>query len=348
MNSRAPRILVCRMSAIGDCILTMPMLCALRDHFPRAYLAWIVERGPAPLLKDHGCLDQLIVVDKGWLKSPREVLRIRQQLRALEFDIALDPQSLTKSSLVAWLSGASQRIGFAKPRGRELSLWLNSQRMIATEAHLVDAQLQLLEPLGITQPRVRFAVPRDELAESTMNTALQALHLGCPFATINVGAGWDSRLWPPQNYGRVAKHVAQRDRLPSLVVWSGDRERSWAEEVVTHSGGNAVLAPPTRLTELAALLRRSRLFVGSDTGPMHLAAAIGIPCVSLHGTTRPEVSGPYGQHHIPLQTRYQAGTSRQRRSAGNDAMREITVEAVCAACDTLLERGANGYRHAAA
>lgn len=341
-----PRILICRLSAIGDCVLTMPLLCALRDHFPRAYLTWIVERAAAPLLKEHPCLDQLIVVPKGWLKSPREILSLRHQLRSLKFDVAIDPQSLTKSSLAAWLSGARDRIGFAKPRGRELSLWLNSLRVIPTESHLVDAQLQLLDSLGISEPRVRFAVPRDEAAESAMNTALQTLHLGCPYAVINVGAGWDSRLWPPQQYGRVAKHLGHRYRIPSLVVWAGDREREWAQEVVSHSGGHALLAPPTKLTELTALLRRARMFIGSDTGPLHMAAAVGIPCVGLYGTTRPEESGPYGEQHVVLQTRYQSGTARQRRRAANDAMREITSEAVCSACDALLNRGASG-RHIA-
>jgi ADP-heptose:LPS heptosyltransferase len=221
---------------------------------------------------------------------------------------------------------------------------LNSQLIAPTTPHLVDAQLQLLAPLGVTEPRVRFAVPRDESAETAMHTALQTLHMGCPFATINVGAGWDSRLWPPPQYGRVAKHLGQQYRIPSLVVWAGDRERAWAQEVIAHSGGNAFLAPPTKLTELTALLRRARLFIGSDTGPLHLAAAVGIPCVGLYGTTRPEESGAYGAQHMIVQARYQEGTARQRRSAANDAMREITVDSVYAACDSLLDRGANDYR----
>lgn len=341
------RILICRTSAIGDCVLTMPMLCALRDHFPGAYIAWIVERGAAPLLKDHACLDQLIVVQKGWMKSFRQVREVRRQLRALRFDIAIDPQSLTKSSLAAWLSGAPDRIGFARPRGRELSVWLNTDLIQPTVPHLVDAQLQLLAPLGVVEPRVRFAMPRDEAAEMAIHEALCVQHLGCPFVTMNVGAGWNSRLWPPQQYGRVAKHLGQRHRIPSLVVWAGEKERSWAEEVVTHSGGNAVLAPPTKLTELTALLRRSRLYVGSDTGPMHIAAAVGTSCVALFGTTLPEQSGPYGDHHVAVQARFQSGTARQRRSASNDAMREISVESVCAACDSALAADGPGLRRTA-
>lgn len=339
-----PRILICRLSAIGDCILTMPMLCALRDAFPRAHLAWVAEPAAAALLQGHACLDQLIVVPKGWLKSPGELLRLRRRLRAERFTVAIDPQSLSKSSIAAWLSGAPDRIGFAKPRGRELSLWLNNQRIVPTAPHLVDAQLQLLEPLGIRGPRIRFALPRDEAAEISAYQALQTLHLGCPFIAMNVGAGWDSRLWPTANYGRVAKHLGQCYRLPTLVLWAGPKEQQLAQEVVTHSGGHAILAPPTKLTELAAVLRRTKLFIGSDTGPLHLAVAVGTPCLGLYGTTRKEESGPYGEQHVVLQTRYQGGTARQRRSAANDAMREITVESVCAACDEMLARDARNDR----
>jgi ADP-heptose:LPS heptosyltransferase len=225
---------------------------------------------------------------------------------------------------------------------------LNTQLVVPTVSHLVDAQLQLLTPLGVVEPRVRFAVPRDEAAETAVNDALQKLHLGCPFATINVGAGWDSRLWPTQQYGRVAKHLGQRFRMPSLVVWAGNRERAWAEQVVAQSGGHAFLAPPTTLMELTAVMRRTRLFIGSDTGPMHLAAAVGIPCVVLFGTTRPEDSGPYGEQHKTLQTRFQSGTARQRRKAANDAMREIPVDSVCAACDSVLTQSPNARRSDAA
>jgi ADP-heptose:LPS heptosyltransferase len=334
----APRVLICRLSAIGDCIETMPLLCALRDRFPRAFLAWVVERAAAPLLEHHPCLDQLIVASKGWLKSPREVRQTRRKLKALAIDVALDPQSLTKSAFVAWLSGARQRIGFQHPRGRELSRWLNNCRVLPTRPHLVDAQLQLLEPLGIDQPRVRFVLPRNDAAESKVANLLRAMHLGCPFAAINVGAGWESRLWPAARFGRMAKHLGESHHLPSLIVWAGERERVWAEEAVAVSGGHAVLAPPTSLPELCAILRRARMYLGSDTGPMHLAAAVGTPCVALFGTTRPSESGPYGGQHVCVQHNYQSGSSRQRRKAANLAMRDITTDMVCEACDTLLNR----------
>jgi heptosyltransferase-1 len=340
----APRILICRLSAVGDSILTMPLLCALRDRLPNAFLAWVIEPAGATLLRDHAALDQLIVAPKGWLKSWSQIRSLRKQLRELAFDIVIDPQSLTKSALAGWLSGAPQRIGFAKPRGRELSIWLNNHLVESTSTHLADAQLELLQPLGIDRPPVRFALPRDERIECLMDESLKTLHLKCPFAVINVGAGWESRLWPTVRYGRVAKHLGQIWCVPSLVVWSGDRERVWAEEVVANSGGQAILAPSTSLPELGAVLRRAKMYIGSDTGPMHLAAAVGTPCVALFGTTRPEYSGPYGSQHFCVQHHYQAGSSRQRRAAANDAMCGITMGMVTDACDALLQRA---DRHAA-
>jgi len=336
--SQSPRILITRLSAIGDCVLTMPLLCALREQWPQAYLAWAVERAAASLLRGHDSLDELIVLPQGWLKSPSKMLQLRGELLRHRFEIAIDPQSLTKSSVVAWLSNAEQRLGFARPRGRELSVWLNRQLVRPAATHLVDAQLELLQPLGVASAGVSFRLPTNAAAESAVEELLRALHLGCHFAVINPGAGWDSRLWPAMRYGRVAKALGQRQQLPSLVVWAGAREHVWAREVVAYSGGHALLAPPTTLPELAAVLRRARMFLGSDTGPMHIAAAVGTPCVTLFGTTRPEASGPYGPCHVAVQERYQSGTSRQRRSAGNDAMREIRVERVADACEELLAR----------
>ena len=339
MSEQRPRILISRLSAIGDCVLTTPLLCALRDHLPHAQITWVTERASATLLEGHPAIDELMVVPKGWLKSPAEIRRLRSKLRASRFDVAIDPQGLTKSTLVAWLSGAARQIGFHKPRGRELSRWFNRELVTPTKAHLVDAQLELLKPLGIQNAAVRFELPLVAEVENKVDAMMQAVHLGCAFVAVNPGAGWDSRLWSTYRYGRVARFLGERHQLPSFVLWSGERERAWAEEIVACSGGRAVLAPPTTLPELASVLRRARMFVGSDTGPLHIAAAGGTPCVGLHGPTRPEASGAYGAQHIHIQTRFHDGTSRERRGANNDAMLRIDVETVVAACEELLARG---------
>ena len=341
ISNDAPRILICRLSAVGDCILTTPMLCALREHFPNAYLAWAVEPAAASLLENHPALDRLIVVDKRWLKSWQKIRAVRRELRSLKFDVAVDPQSLSKSAMLAWLSGAKQRIGFQAPRGRELSLWLNNQFIKHSSRHLVDCQLELIQTLGVDSREVQFLLPSNAPAEAKATEFLRRAHLTDGYVVMNPGAGWDSRLWPADRYGRVARALGQRHQVPTLVVWAGDRERAWADQILTHSGGHAVLAPATSLPELASFLRQARLFLGSDTGPLHLAGAVGATCVGLHGTTRFQDSGAYGTQHISIQDHYQAGTSRTRRRASNDAMRAIQVDRVVEACEEVLARSAD-------
>jgi ADP-heptose:LPS heptosyltransferase len=137
----------------------------------------------------------------------------------------------------------------------------------------------------------------------------------------------------------VAAQFGNATGMPSLVVWAGNQERSWADAIVAGSSGHARLAPPTSLTQLAALARRARLFIGSDTGPLHLAAAVGTPCVGLYGPMPAERNGPYGPQHIALQVRHFEGTSRQRRNVPPELMEAITVEMVCEACERILRRG---------
>jgi lipopolysaccharide heptosyltransferase I len=340
----SPRILISRLSAVGDCILTIPLATALRERFPSAFIAWVVQGGCAAILEGHSALDRLIVVKKGWLRSPQEVTRLRSKLRAMQFDVTLDPQSLSKSAIAAWLSGAPRRIGFARPLGRELAPLLNNQTIAAQATHVVDCQRELLKPLGVEPGAARFGIPIRTDARRFAADFLEKSRLHAGYVLLNPGAGWDSKLWPAERYGAVARCLAEKLKLPSVVVWSGDRERAWAETIVEQSGGHSTLAPSTTLPQLAALAAGARLFVGSDTGPLHLAAALGTPCVGLYGPTRPEVCGPYGPGHQAVQAFYQEGAGRERRGADNRAMQAITVEMVCDAC----ARAFDGRREKAA
>jgi lipopolysaccharide heptosyltransferase I len=334
--NRQPRVLISRLSHIGDCILAIPMLNAIREHYPKAFIAWVVERPSAPLLDGHESLDELIVVKRGWLKSPKTVLRLRRRLRRLRFDVSVDPQSLTKSAVVGWLSGARTRIGFDGEEGRELSRWLNNRLVPRTEQHMVDRGLELLRPIGIEQPEARYLLPIDSMAEEVATELANREEVRQGYAVINPGAGWPSRLWPPERYGQVARYLWNEHALRCVVAWYGDEERAMAEQIVAASGGGAIVAPPTDLLSLAAVLKRSRMYIGSDTGPLHLAVAVGTKCVSLHGPTRASQSGPHGPGHRALQEVYLEGTSRERRKADNATMKAISVETVCAACSEMI------------
>jgi len=317
----------------------LPVLNALRDRYPRAFLVWAVEERAAPLLRGHRALDELIVLPRRFLKSPACVWGLYRRLRALRLDVAIDVQGLTKSAIVARLSGARRRIGLGGRWGREVSTWLNSELVYPRRQHVIERMLELLGPLGIEQPAVRFDVP---LAETEMSGAawwVRQSGLEGGFAMINPGAGLASRLWPLDRYAAVARHLGVRWGLPSVVVWAGAAERTAAERVVAESAGHARLAPPTSLRGLAAMARLARVFVSSDTGPLHLAEAVGTPCVGLHGPWPAEETGPYGPLHIAVQKAVFAGrSSRERRRAPSWVMEAIDVASVCEACDAVVAR----------
>lgn len=329
------RVLITRLSAVGDCVHTLPVATAIRARYPRAMIAWCVESGAAPLVQSHPAVNRTVVLKKGWLNSPNTVWEARKKLRALKCDVVIDPQSLSKSALAGWLSGARTRIGFAPPQGREIAPWLHTVRIERTKEHVVDSYLQLLAPLNIANVTPRFAIKTDEAALSSIDKFMFHTGLAPSYAVINPGAGWDSKLWPAERYARVAEHLGHSAELRSVVVWAGDRERQWAEEIVAASGGHAVLAPKTSLLELACLIKSAKLFVGSDTGPLHLAAALDIPCVAMYGPTAPAVCGPYGSRHITI---YKPQSKAEMRRSDNSAMAAIGVTEVCHACDQLLEQ----------
>lgn len=341
----APRILIVRLSAIGDVVHGLPVLCALRDAIPDAHLAWLVEGRTAELLRGHRALNEVINVPKRWLKSPGEVWRLRQKLRAACFDVTIDLQGLSKSAIAAWLSGARRRLGFAGVDGREISRWLNNELVLPTAEHVIDRNLQLLQPLINGPTATRFDLPESPADAAFALQACSKSGLADDFAVINPGAGWPSKLWSTDRFAAVARHLGEANALATLVVWGGDQERAWAEQIVAQSAGHAKLAPPTSLCQLASLVRRARLFVGSDTGPLHIAAAVGTPSVGLFGPMPAGRNGPYGSRHIAVQKVCLTGTSRERRTAGPESMLAIAVAHVTAACDEILSRDAR--RHAA-
>ena len=331
------RILIVRLTALGDVIHGLPVLCALRESYPRAFIGWAVEGSAGDLLEGHKALDELIRLPRHWLKSPREVIRLRRRLRRLNFDTTLDLQCLTKSGFAARLSGAQKRIGKAGRDGRELSKWFNNVLVEPGGEHVIDHYLGMLRPFGIESPEVKFDLPDQAQAIQFITNFQRSKKLANQqFALISPGAGWPSKLWPAQRYGQVARHLVCKHQLLSVVVWAGDQERELAKTIATESAGSAIVAPGTSITELAALTRNGRLFVGSDTGPMHLAVAVGTPAISLHGPSRAEWCGAYGPHNTRLQVRLDEGRSRHRQNTDDSAMREISVEMVSEACDQLL------------
>ena len=333
----SPRFLISRMSAIGDTVLTLPVVCALRAQFPDAFIGWVVEEKSSAMVVGHPCVDQVFTLPRRWFLSLKKCRELRKELQSQRFTVSIDCQGNTKSSLACWLSGAKYRVGCRGQYGTELSPYLNNILVLPERPHLTDRSLDLLKPVGITNPEIDWQLPRDETAEHAATNLVDDLSLQGQFAIINPGATWESKLWEMDRFASVARHLGERRGLKSLVVWGSQQELDFATQIVSAADGYAVVAPRTSLKELVAVLRRGTIFISSDTGPLHMAVAVGTPSIGLYGVTRPADCGPYGAPHVGIQMQYESGSRTERRKADNSAMREITVEHVCCECDRVLD-----------
>jgi heptosyltransferase I len=343
------RILICRLSAIGDCVHTIPLAVKAKEIWPNCKLTWIVDCVAAQLLQAHPAIDEVIKIERHWVKNLRLWKTMRRELRARKFDLTLDPQGLIKSSMLAWLSGAKTRVGFDYSHGRELAPILANQRVTRTQRHMVDTYLELLSPWSPTETgRAEFQMPVYAAAEG-VPALLSAAGLDAnePFACMTPGAGWASKLWPVDRFAAVAGYLGMSHGLRSLILWAGDSEKKLADEIATLSKGAALVAPRTSLTELAEIARRAKFFLASDTGPLHIAAAVGVPCVGLFGSTCGDVSGPYGSRSVVVQSPKCPGPRSRMRSNDHSAMEAIEVDEVCATCSRVLNSASLASRFAA-
>jgi lipopolysaccharide heptosyltransferase I len=334
--SDAPRaIAVVKLSALGDVVHATPVVEALAEAFPAARITWVVERREAALLRDHPKLDEVVTVDtRAWrrvrapgaaLELVRAVRALRHRLRGKRFDVALDLQGLVKSGVVTAATGASVRIGFAAGFRRERLNGLFTNRHVAPPAsarHVVDQYLSLLRPLGVTPGRVLFRLPTRELAEARVEEFFAAAGLKPHgrVVVLNPGAGKPGKRWPVAAFVELATRLGREANVGVLVLW-GPGEEAAAQAIAAAPG--AVLTPATDLDELIAVARRASVMVAADTGPLHVAAAVGTPCVGLYGPTSAERNGPYGSVHRTV-------------SAVDGRMPSIDVAAVLAAVREVL------------
>ena len=328
----APRILVSRMSAIGDCILTLPVACSLRRHFPDAYIGWAVEKRAAPMVRGHQSINSVIELERGWFTKPSGIKSTRNTLREHNFDISIDCQGLTKSALAGYLSGAKTRIGFAGKHGGEITGLLNNTKVSPVFTHVTDRSLELLIPLGIHKPKVRWQLPLSASSRAWATRWRRTIKSN-KLAVLNPGATWPSKLWEADRFAATARYLRDRYQYHSVAVWGTFDERLMAEDIVAKSKGAVTLAPDTDLHHLGALIETAHLFISGDTGPLHMSVAVGTDTIGLYGATKPGDSGPYGQ--IAIQNEYQKGSRKQRRRADNSAMRTIGVEHVCNMIDDI-------------
>jgi heptosyltransferase-1 len=292
------RILIVRTSALGDVVHALPVLTALRRHLPQAKIGWVIEEGMAPVLAGHPDLDELIVVRlRQWRKrSGGGLAGFRGFLSALEGfapEVALDLMGNHKAGVISLLSHADRRIGFARPARREPSsaFWI-TEPVAPRGSHAVDRMLSLLGALGIPDEPADFGPEKIFREEPAQVQELLARHPE-PYLLLHPGAGWTNKRYPTAWWGQVVRRLRAETGLPTWIAVAPNEE-PLAAEIEAAAEGAARTVPAPDLPTLAWLIRRSRLMMGGDTGPTHLARALGVPALMVMGPTDPERHGPYG------------------------------------------------------
>ena len=327
------RFLIVRLGSLGDIIHTLPASAALRDSFPSAQIDWVVESHWMPVLDGNPDLNSVIPLNRS---STASVLDSVACLRGAHYTSALDFQSLYKSALLARAAGAKEVLGFDWDYAREgpASL-LYSRRIHPSGAHKVEHNLALAEAAGAKHGTPRFVLPQSVESNKWIGEQL-AKHGLTDFYVISPGGGWRSKCWPAERFGELHQELAKRYGLRG-VVSVGPGEDALAKEVIEAAGDSAPIPLAMDLLQLTALLRRAKFVVAADTGPLHLAAALGTPVVGLYGPTDPARNGPYGtraavvRKALPRETTYKRGTSH------SPAMLRIEVADVVSAVGTLVE-----------
>ena len=327
---------------MGDILHSMPAVTALRQAHPHWVIGWAIEPQWRGLFQANGSetasdgmplVDQLhIVPAKRWARSPLnpatlgDIRRVRRELRAMRYDIAVDMQGAVRSALVARWARTSRVIGEARPREAP-ARWFFDQRIETRGIHVIEQSLELAngifaENLPMTMP----LLPRDPGAEAV------AANLPHPFVLLSPGAGWGAKRWPGERYGAVAKSIAAAGY--TVVINSGPGEEPLGEDIVAASGGSARLLA-LEMAGLIAVIRRASLAIAGDTGPLHLACALGIPVVGIFGPTDPRRNGPF--HCANRVLRHpESVRDHARREQPEAGLLTITPEAVTAAALELL------------
>ena len=344
------KILIVRLSAMGDVIHTLPAAQALRDAFPSAMIGWLIEDRWAELLCVPGTprrgarSQQRPLADwvhtvrfREWgkllfsLHTAEQIMRVRNDIRSVGYDLAVDLQGAIRSALLARWSGARMVYGSAQPREFPASLWY-THHAIPRGHHVIEQNLSVVESILSRKLRTpTVELPRDAQAEDKIERRLAEAGVR-RLAILNPGAGWGAKRWPVERYGQVARAFAEC-QVHSIVNY-GPGEEDLAREAEAASGGSAI-ALKTTLSELIALTRRATLFVAGDTGPLHLAAAMKVPVVAIFGPTDPARNGPYGTRSVVLRNPA-SRTSHARNPNPDEAMLEISADAVIEAARTLL------------
>jgi lipopolysaccharide heptosyltransferase II len=349
------RILIIRLSAIGDVVRTLLAANVLRDRFPKAHIGWVLEEKARDVLACQPEIDETIVFQrerwkKGilnpltFLRTIGEVCRFAKELRSKHWDIAFDFHGVLKSGLISYVSGAKDRVGFGRGYCKEWNYLFNNRRMIPGSDRIsrFEGNLVLLSYLGLDGGRkgVDIRVSQEDVDYVDQFFRDRWSPTSGPLVAIHPGTSPKTsyKRWAPAKYSELADRLVEELKASILFTW-GPGERAMVDEVRARMRGNSVVAPETHsLKQLAEIFRRCNVYVGSDTGPMHIASLVKTPVVGIYGPTDPIVNAPYEEtSHVIVRKDLPCSPCRNRRCEDVMCMEAISSQDVLDAVKTLLK-----------
>lgn len=296
MNQDTQNILIVKPSALGDIVLALPALHALRSHFKQAHIAWLVRPEFAPLLRDHPELNEVILFDRKKLTTPGQVLGLIRTLRKHRFDLVFDFQGLFRSAFLAWVSGSPLRYGMAGARECAPWFYTHSVRPETDSLHLVDLYLKMTRQAGASSAPAEFILPDTDADKHTAFDLLKQKNIDpARYAVFIPGSAHDTKCWPHERFAQLTEKLCKDYHLPVVAI--GTQAESIAIDKIAQAATTPItnLAGQTNLKTLCALLRHARLVISNDTGPGHIASALGVPLVMLFSWSNPARIYPYGR-----------------------------------------------------
>ena len=329
-------VLIVKPSALGDVIQATAVLPVIKQTFPRARVSWLVFEQNAGALEGNPWIDDLIVVKRRGL-GPGGVARLVRSLREGRFDLVVDLQCLLRSGLITYATGSGRRAGYAN--GREFStLFYNESYEIPRDMHAVDGYLLMCRKLGCRgTEEVRFVLPGGDPERTRVERLLGASSGGGPVVAVCPTAGWDTKAWSESGFARAADLLV--DACGARVFWLGaPGERPVGERaagLMRHPSRN--LVGELSLPEVAAFLRASDLFVGNDSGLMHMAAAAGTRTAAVFGPTDPKRTGPYTDRARVVTAGVDCQPCFRKKCDDLKCLSRLAPEDLAAACRDLLD-----------
>ena len=319
------RVLIIKPSAIGDVVHALPVLNLIRRRWPAAHVAWLVTPACAGLLDGHPQLDEVVRFDRkrfghAW-RSPAAAVALAEfhrDLRRRDFDLVIDLQGLFRSGWLAWSTGAEHRIGSADAREFGWAFYNQAVPSAGRDRHAVERYLDVAEHLGLGRGPVEFVFPTDAADRAVVAPLLPE----GPFAVFLPATHWPTKRWPTERFAALVAPVRERFGLASVVAGGPDAQPL---------PGAVHLAGLTTLRQLVAVLERASLVVANDTGPMHIAAALGRPLVTVFGPTDPARTGPYDRPDSVVRLDLPCSPCFSRRCVHQTCLQSLCVEPVLAA-----------------